>query len=118
MAVKWRSRFATRSLRQDVDEVVDLTKRYVREETIEPLKRLGRYVAFGAIGSVFVAFGSLFALIGLLRLLQTEFTAFTGDLSWLPYVIVMGLALIEIAVAGMVIVSGPARKRRSKKESS
>lgn len=118
MPVNWRNRFKTRSLRQDVDEVVDLTKRYVREETIEPLKKLGRYVAFGALGSFFVAFGSLFALIGLLRLLQTEFSDFTGDLSWLPYLIVMGLAVIEIAVAAAVIVSGPARRRREKKAES
>jgi hypothetical protein len=115
---KWRQKFATRSVRQNIDDVADLAKKYVLEETVEPLKKLGRYAMFGALGSVFVGLGSLFVLVGILRVLQTETTAFHGDLSWIPYLIVMFLAVGEMGLVGWAIVSGPAKRRLAVKDES
>ena len=64
-------------------------------------------------GSILVGLGSLLVLLGVLRLLQTETAVFRGDLSWLPYLIVLLLALAEMAVMGWRILSGPAKRRRT-----
>jgi hypothetical protein len=116
VAPRWRSRFTTNSVRKNVEDVKELTARYVKEETVEPLKALGRYAAFGVAGSIFVGLGSLFALVGVLRLLQTETGAFHGNLSWIPYLIVVVLAAVEVALVGLAVMSGPARRRLTTKE--
>jgi hypothetical protein len=113
----WRQKFDTYSVRRNLDEVKDLSQKYVVEQTIEPLKKLGRYAAFGCLGSIFVGLGSLFGLVGVLRLLQDETTAFHGDLSWIPYLAIIALALVEIGLALWAITSGPAKRRLPKKVS-
>lgn len=73
----------------DIGEVLDLVKAYAKQETIGPLRGLGRYLGFGMGGALLLFIGILLLGIGLLRLLQTETdTTFTGSLSWIPYLIV------------------------------
>lgn len=68
----------------------NLVVAYVKQETIEPIKGLGRYVAFGLAGSVLLGLGLIVVFLGLLRLLQTETgTAFDGSWSWVPYAITL-----------------------------
>jgi flagellar biosynthesis protein FliQ len=108
----WRKFFRGASLQRDLLEVRDLFVRYLKEQTIQPLKDLGRYVAFGVAGSVFVAFGVVIGLLGLLRMFQALFPVLDGSLSWIPYLIVVVLAL---AVGGLVvqrIVSGAPRRSK------
>jgi hypothetical protein len=63
---------------------------YVKQETIEPIKGLGRYVAFGLAGSVLLGIGLIAVFLGVLRLLQTETgSAFDGNWSFVPYVITL-----------------------------
>ncbi|HSN02711.1 MAG TPA: hypothetical protein VLS91_04435, partial [Acidimicrobiales bacterium] len=81
----WRRVMKGASLQRDFDEIRELLVRYVKEETVQPLKDLGRYALYGAIGSVFVGFGAMLLLVGALRLLQGEFPVLDGSLSWLPY---------------------------------
>lgn len=76
-------------------ELRDLCIAYVRQETVVPLKQLGRYLAFGIGGSLLMGVGVLLAALGLLRLLQTETDdTFTGDWSWAPYLIVFAALMI------------------------
>ena len=103
------------SIRRDADEVSRLAKQYVAEETIEPLKKLGRYVAWGCAGSLLIGLGTVFLLIGLLRLLQTETTVFHGNWSWAPYLIVVVAGLGVIGLVAWRIFSGPAQRRLPKK---
>ena len=110
----WRKIIKGASLQRDVDEIRDLLVRYVKEETIQPLKDLGRYALYGAIGSVFVGFGSTLLLVGALRFLQGEFPVLDGSLSWLPYLIVAVIAAIVIALTAWRIVSGAAKRRLKK----
>jgi hypothetical protein len=113
----WRDGLKGLNLQRDVDRVKELTVRYAKEETIDPLKQLGRFSAFGCLGSLLIGLGSLFLLVGTLRLLQDETGAFHGNLSWLPYVIVAALALLIFALTIWRTFSGPARRRRSKSKS-
>jgi len=107
-----RSDNGQHGLRHAGDDAFQLTVDYLKQETVQPIKGLGRFLYMGIAGSFFLAGGILLILIGILRLLQTETgTALTGDLSWVPYVAVMVLGIAVIVVAAWRITAGPARER-------
>ncbi len=58
---------------------------------IDPIKGLGKYVAFGLAGAVLLGLGVMFIAIGVLRVLQGDAgdPHFTGNWSWAPYAIVV-----------------------------
>jgi hypothetical protein len=90
-------------LPQLVTELRDLVVTYLKQQTLVPLQKLGRYIGFGLLGSLLMGFGVLFLGVSLLRLLQTETgDTFTGDWSWVPYLItfvalLLGGALVWLA---------------------
>ena len=87
------------SLPQLVIELKDLVIAYLRQETVVPLKQLGRYLAFGIAGSILMGVGVLLVSLGLLRLLQEQTgDTFTGDWSWVPYLIVFAALVIGAAI--------------------
>jgi hypothetical protein len=92
-----------KGLPQVASELWDLTKTYAKQETVDPLKGIGRYVGFGLPGAILLGIGVVLLLLGGLRALQTETdTMFTGNLSWLPYL---------ITLAGGALVAGLAAWR-------
>lgn len=94
-------------------ELAQLVVDYAKQETLGPLKGLGRFVAFGVVGSVFLAVGLGVLLLAGLRALQTETgTTFTGNRSWLPYLATAGAAVAVAGLAGWRIARGPARRRK------
>lgn len=96
-----------------VSELKDLVVTYFKQETIEPLKGLGRFVGFGIPGAVLAAVGLAVLLLAALRVLQTETgSTFQGNLTPLPYVITAATGIAVAALAGVAIVSGRARKAR------
>ena len=107
----WRKFMRGNSVQRDLDEIKDLALKYIKEETIQPIKQMGRFVAWGAAGSLLVGFGFFFLLFGALRFLQEQFKVLDGTLSWIPYLIVVVLAAIIIALTLWRIVSGTAKRR-------
>lgn len=100
-------------VRQSGTEALQLVVEYVKQETLTPLKGLGRYLVFGIAGSLALCAGLVLLLVALLRALQTETgTTFSGDLSWLPYVIVCAAAVLVMGLAAWRITKGPAARRR------
>jgi hypothetical protein len=99
------------SVQRDLDEIKALALRYIKEETIQPIKEMGRFVLWGALGSLLVGFGYLFLLFGALRFLQDQFKVLDGTLSWIPYLIVVALAALVIALTLWRIISGTAKRR-------
>ncbi|HEY5252945.1 MAG TPA: phage holin family protein [Acidimicrobiales bacterium] len=82
-------------------QFVDLVVAYAKQETLGPLRGLGRFLGFGVGGSVLLAVGLPLLLLALLRALQTETgSTFGGNLSWLPYLIT---AVAALAVAGLAV---------------
>lgn len=83
---------------------------YAKQETIDPLKGLGRFLAYGIGGAVLLGVGTTLLLLAGLRALQTQTsTTFTGNLSWAPYLLValFGIVLIGLAVMRVSKRKGP-----------
>jgi hypothetical protein len=83
----------------DVSQVLDTVKAYAKQETIGPLKGVGRSIGLGLAGVICLGVGTIILLIALLRLLQTETSAFEGNWSFVPYLIDLVLAIIVILLA-------------------
>ena len=93
-----------------VSELWELATSYAKQETIDPLKGLGRFLAYGVGGAIFLGVGTVLLLLAGLRAMQTETsTTFTGNLSWAPYLIVAagGVVLIALAVLRVSKRKGP-----------
>ncbi len=89
-----------------------LTKEYARQETIDPIKDLGRYLGYGVGGAVLFGFGFVMLMLAALRALQTETgDLFVGDRSFYPYIIVIILGLGAIAIAVTRIQRNAKRNR-------
>lgn len=89
-------------------EIKELIVAYVKQETIEPIKGLGRFLAFGLLGSFLLSVGTLMLVLAGLRALQTETgTVFAGNFSWAPYFIVFVVAL---ALGGLTLTRIGAKK--------
>jgi hypothetical protein len=102
-------------VRQAGDDAFKLTLAYLKQEALDPLKGLGRFLAWGLAGSLAIAVGILLVLVGILRLLQAETgTALTGDWSWVPYFAVSVLGLGVAGVAAWRITAGPAKPKLPK----
>jgi hypothetical protein len=87
-----------------VKELWELLVSYGKQETIDPLKKLGRFVGFGLPAMVCLGIGVSLLLLGGLRATQTEAGSWvTGNLSWLPYLIVTFAALVLIGLAAFAI---------------
>lgn len=104
-------------LRRSGGDVMQVVIDYVKQETFQPLKGLGRFVAFGVAGSLALCTGLVLLLVGLLRLLQSETgDTFGGHLSWLPYVIVAAVGAVVLALSAWRIGKGAAARRVDRRE--
>ena len=92
-------------------ELYDLVRAYAKQETLEPIKGLGRYAAFGVVGSILLGIGVVLLGVGLLRALQTETgDTFDGGWSWAPYVLTLLACAVVAGLAGMAAT----RRRRAR----
>jgi len=95
----------------DVQDLWQLVVAYFKQETIEPIKGLGRFVGLGLAGSLAVGLGGVLLILGLLRLLQTETgDAFDGNLSVIPYLITL---VVAIGAAAAAVMAGSRDRRKS-----
>ncbi len=85
---------------------------YVRQETLDPLKGLGRWVAFGVVGAVALGIGVVVLSVALLRVLQTETAGvFAGNFSWVPYLLVALVVVLVAYIAITAVTRGQERQR-------
>ncbi len=81
-------------------ELWELTTAYAKQETIDPLRGVARFLAYGVSGAILLGLGTGLLLLAGLRALQTETgTTFTGNLSWAPYLIATAAGGLLIALA-------------------
>ena len=100
-----RSVASSKSIPEIVQDLWDLLVAYARQETIEPLRNIGRYLAFGVGGMIVITVGVFMFGLSALRALQTQTgDVFSGFWSWVPYLIVAivfgGLVTLAISRIG------------------
>ncbi len=96
------------SLPTMVSDLWELIRTYAKQETIGPLKGLGRSIALGVGGSLILSVGLVLLTLATLRALQTETgTTFDGSWSWAPYL------LTVVGVAILIAVCLAATRKRS-----
>jgi hypothetical protein len=89
-----------KSLATHVTELYELVLGYAKQEALDPVKSLGRFIGFGVAGSIACGLGAVIMLIGGLRAIQTETgSALQGNWSWAPYGITAFGCAVIIAVA-------------------
>jgi len=102
-------------LRSTGGEAARLVIDYVKQETLDPIKGLGRYLLFGVAGSVALAIGLVILAIALLRLLQGETGGtFAGNWSWAPYLICTVVVVAVAAAAVLAVARGRGRASSGK----
>jgi Putative Actinobacterial Holin-X, holin superfamily III len=98
---------------QTIRELRELVVAYARQETVDPLKALGKYAGFGVAGALIFGMGVVFLEIGVLRVLQEQTGEhLTGNWSWVPYAVVV---VVFMATAGLIwmIANRTSRRRRA-----
>ena len=90
----------SKSIPEIASELWMLTRDYAKQQTVDPLKGVGRYLTFGVPGAVLIGFGVVLLMLSALRALQTQTgSTFHGSLSWIPYIIVLVVAAGLVALA-------------------
>jgi hypothetical protein len=103
-----------------LNEFVSLVVQYAKEQTVDPIRGLGRYLVFGLIGAFLVAIGGGLATLATIRLIQAETgNHLRGSLTWAAYTggfIVAGVgagwAALRIRRGGKAARSGGERSPR------
>ena len=80
-------------------DVAALATRYVRQEILDPLRTVGRFLAFGVVGAALIGVGVILLGVGGLRLLQ-RWSVLEGSWSWAPYLVV------AMFLAGFTVLAG------------
>ena len=104
---------ASKSLPTLVLELKDLVLTYLKQETIGPIKNLGRFLVRGVAGSILLALGLVLLQLALLRGLQTELAdTFDGHWSFGPYLLTVAVSIVVMVLSIRGI--GAAKRRRAK----
>lgn len=86
----------------DMSELKDLVIAYAKQETVDPLRSLVRYVVWGLVGALLITLGSGLLILAAVRAAQTEAgTHLHGSLTWVPYV---GGLILALVIAGLAVV--------------
>jgi hypothetical protein len=95
----------------------ELTITYAKQETLDPLKSLGRFVAYGVLGSFCLGIGFVLLALAMLRALQEETgDHLTGHLSWIPYLVTLAGCVTIVAGSIYAIFAEKRRMERRHKE--
>ena len=73
-----------------------MLRAYAVQETVGPLRGLGRYLLFGLAGALAVSVSIVLAALALIRVLQSETTVFGANWSFVPHL--AGAAVLVVAI--------------------
>lgn len=90
-----------------LNELLGLVIAYAKQETVVPLKNLGRYVAWGAAGAILFAVGGALLTLTGVRVVQAETGRHLhGNWNWVPYCGGLLVAVTGAGWAGLHILKG------------
>lgn len=81
-----------------ITELAHLVVAYAKQETLDPIRGVGRWLAYGFGAVLFLILGMIMLTLGALRLLQYEVFSQSTTWSWVPYLIVMVLCVLVVAL--------------------
>jgi len=77
-----------------------MTLAYAKQETVEPLRGLGRFIGFGVAAVLLASAGIILVTLGVLRVLQVHSDGrLDGNWNWVPYLVALVALGILIAIA-------------------
>jgi cytochrome c biogenesis protein CcdA len=80
------------------NDLFSLVVAYAKQETVEPIQNLGRYIAWGVAGAILLAAGVALLTLTVVRIIQSETgTHLHGNLTWVPY-----LGGVLVALLGLL----------------
>lgn len=89
------------------NELLGLVVAYAKQETVTPIKNLGRYIAWGVAGAILFAAGGALLTLTAVRIVQSETGSHLhGNLTWVPYLGGVLVALLWVLWALMRVVRG------------
>ena len=89
-----------KSIPQVLTELWEMTLAYAKQETVEPLKGLGRFIGYGIAAVLIASAGIILITLGVLRVLQTHSDGrLEGNWNWVPYLVALTVLSILIAIA-------------------
>jgi hypothetical protein len=112
------------SLPAMVNDLWETVLAYFKQQTVDPLKQLGRYVEFGVAGGVCIGVGLVVFALGGLRAIQTELASrgtskalpghghLSGDWTWAPYFATAMFCALVAAIAASRISKVPSSEKR------
>ena len=87
-----------KSTTEVVSDLFDLLKTYARQETVDPIKSLGRFMGYGTAAALVLGIAGTLLTVGVLRLVQVETRDFLdGNWCWVPY---MAALIVERTADG------------------
>lgn len=94
-------------MRAEISELLEMLRAYAVQETVGPLRGLGRYLLFGLAGALGVSLGVVLATLALVRVLQAEAGIFNANWSFVPYL--AGVAFLVLAILMLIRAVRPGR---------
>lgn len=83
-----------------ISDLWQLVRDYAKQETIDPLKSIGRFVGYGLGGAVALGLGTIFTVLAVLRGLQAETgSTLTGSWDWVPYLVAFVITAVVVGLA-------------------
>jgi hypothetical protein len=92
----------TQSIPELATDAFQLAKSYAKQELVDPLASLKKFLMWGVPGMLLMGLGVSFLLLAGLRALQDELPRFGwygNNVTWLPYLLVL---VVGGALAGLV----------------
>jgi hypothetical protein len=88
-----------REIPELTSELIDMSREYLRQETIEPAKRLGKHAGMGLGGAAVLGLGAIFVIWGLYNAL----TMWLPEGEWWVVLSRLITALTAAGAAGVVV---------------
>ena len=101
-----------KSIPQVLSELWEMLVSYAKQETVQPLKGLFRFVGVGVAAMLLLGTGVVLISVSVLRLLQTKQPfgwQLTGSLNFIPYLV--SLAVLGVLIGLAVLAIKPKRSK-------
>src|SRR6478609_11493338 len=100
-----------KSIPEVLADLWELLVSYAKQETVEPVKGLGRYIGYGIAASITGSIGILLLTLSGLRYLQDHNDGhLEGHWNWVPYAAALALLGLLVAIAVRQIRRGGAKR--------